>query len=395
MRPSVVVGGGIVGLATAVALQRVEPDRAVVVLEKETGLAAHQTGNNSGVVHSGLYYRPGSLKARLAVEGAAALKEFCAQEGIPIEVPGKLVVATREKDLPQLDRLFSVGKSNGVPVRRLTQRQILAREPELSVLGALEVDSTGVVDYALVTAALAARVRAAGGEIRTGTTVERVETVNGVTRVRTTDGAVEVDRVAACAGLYSDRLARASGVDPGVRILPFRGEYHEIVPERAHLVKGLVYPVPDPALPFLGVHLTRGIDGTVHIGPNAVPALAREGYRWSDIVPGDLWESLTYPGSWRLARQYARTGAQEVARSVTGGALVRAARKMLPALRPADVRRSGAGVRAQAVTRAGKLVDDFLFLRDGRTLHVLNAPSPAATACLPIGEHIARELCSR
>ena len=395
MRPSVVVGGGIVGLATAHALQRVEPQRPVVVLEKETGLAAHQTGNNSGVVHSGLYYRPGSLKARLAVQGAAALKTFCAQEGIPLEVPGKLVVATREKDLPQLDRLFTVGQSNGVPVRRLTQQQILAREPELSVLGALEVDSTGVVEYRLVAAALAARVRAAGGEIRTGTTVERMETVNGVTRVRTTTGTVEADRVAACAGLHSDRLARASGVDPGVRILPFRGEYHELVPERAHLVKGLVYPVPDPALPFLGVHLTRGIDGTVHIGPNAVPALAREGYRWSDIVPGDLWESLTYPGSWRLARKYARTGAQEVARSLTGGALVRAARQMLPALRPGDVRRSGAGVRAQAVTRDGMLVDDFMFLRDGRTLHVLNAPSPAATACLPIGEHIARELCSQ
>lgn len=395
MRPSVVVGGGIVGLATAHALQRVEPQRPVVVLEKETGLAAHQTGNNSGVVHSGLYYRPGSLKARLAVQGAAALKTFCAQEGIPLEVPGKLVVATREKDLPQLDRLFTVGQSNGVPVRRLTQQQILAREPELSVLGALEVDSTGVVEYRLVAAALAARVRAAGGEIRTGTTVERMETVNGVTRVRTTTGTVEADRVAACAGLHSDRLARASGVDPGVRILPFRGEYHELVPERAHLVKGLVYPVPDPALPFLGVHLTRGIDGTVHIGPNAVPALAREGYRWSDIVPGDLWESLTYPGSWRLARKYARTGAQEVARSLTGGALVRAARQMLPALRPGDVRRSGAGVRAQAVTRDGMLVDDFLFLRDGRTLHVLNAPSPAATACLPIGDHIARELCSQ
>lgn len=215
-----------------------------------------------------------------------------------------------------------------------------------------------------------------------------------MTRVRTSDDVIEAARVTACAGLHSDRLARASGIDPGVRILPFRGEYSEIVPERAHLVKGLVYPVPDPELPFLGIHLTRGIDGTVHLGPNAVPALAREGYRWTDVVPRDVWESMSYPGAWKMARRYARTGVQEIARSLAGRALVRSAQQMLPDLRPADVRRSGAGVRAQAVTRAGQLVDDFLFLRDGRTLHVLNAPSPAATACLPIGEHIARELCA-
>ncbi len=394
MRPTVVIGGGIVGLATARALQRLQPHRPVLVLEKEERLAAHQTGHNSGVIHSGLYYTPGSLKARLTVDGAAALKAFCLEEGIPVEVRGKLIVATREAELPQLDRLLAIGRQNGVPARRLTLEEISEREPHLRVVGALAVDSTGTVDYARVTAALADGLRADGGEVRTGVTVKSIEMVNGVARVHTTDDVVEADQVAACAGLHSDRLARASGIDPGVRILPFRGEYSEIVPGRDHLVKGLVYPVPDPALPFLGVHLTRGIDGTVHIGPNAVPALAREGYSWSDVVPRDLWESMSYPGAWRLARKYGRTGAKELARSLAGRALVRSAQHMLPELRPADVRRSGAGVRAQAVTRKGHLVEDFLFLREGRTLHVLNAPSPAATACLTIGEHIARELCA-
>ena len=393
-RPTVVVGGGIVGLAAARALQRLEPDRPVLVLEKEEQLAAHQTGHNSGVIHSGLYYTPGSLKARLAVDGAAALKAYCAEAGIPVEVPGKLVVATRQADLARLDRLLDIGRQNGVPVRRLAVEEVTAREPHVRVLGALAVDSTGVVNYALVSAALADGVRAAGGDVRTGVSVRSVRTAKGVARVETADDVVEAERVAACAGLHSDRLARASGLDPGVRILPFRGEYSEIVPGRDHLVKGLVYPVPDPALRFLGIHLTRGIDGTVHIGPNAVPALAREGYRWADVVPRDLWELTSYPGAWRLARKYDRTGAKELARSLVGRALVRSAQHMLPELRPADVRRSGTGVRAQAVTRKGQLVDDFLFLRDGRTLHVLNAPSPAATACLTIGELIARELCA-
>jgi L-2-hydroxyglutarate oxidase len=239
---------------------------------------------------------------------------------------------------------------------------------------------------------LAEDIRAAGGEIRTGISVTSVEDAGSVARVRTTDEVIEADRVAVCAGLHSDRLARASGLEPGVRILPFRGEFSEIVPERDFLVKGLVYPVPDPDLPFLGVHLTRGIDGGVHVGPNAVPALSREGYTWSKIVPKDVWEAATYRGTWRLARRYARTGAKEIVRSLTGRALVREARRMLPELEVKDVRRSGAGVRAQAVTREGKLVDDFLFLRDGRALHVLNAPSPAATACLVIGNRIAEEL---
>jgi L-2-hydroxyglutarate oxidase len=392
MRSAVVVGGGIVGLAVARALQQRDPGTPVIVLEKEPAVAAHQTGHNSGVVHSGLYYRPGSLKARFAVAGGAALRAYCEAKEIPLDVPGKLVVATTGAELPQLDRLHGIGKENGVPVRRLTLEEVAEREPHLRVKGALAVDSTGRVDYKLVGSALADDVRAAGGEIRTGVTVTSVENAGNAVRVHTADGDLEAERVAVCAGLHSDRIARASGLEPGVRILPFRGEFSEIVPERDFLVKGLVYPVPDPDLPFLGVHLTRGIDGGVHVGPNAVPALAREGYTWGKIVPKDVWEAATYPGSWRLARRYAKTGAKEITRSLTGRALVREAQRMLPELQVSDVRRSGSGVRAQAVTRDGKLVDDFLFVRDGRALHVLNAPSPAATACLMIGDRIAEEL---
>lgn len=392
MRPTVVVGGGIVGLSVAKALQDREPDRPLVVLEKESGLAGHQTGHNSGVIHSGLYYAPGSLKARLAVEGARTLKEYCGRNGIDFDAPGKLVVATRERDLPQLDRLLELGGRNGVPVRRLEPEEITEREPHLRVRGALAVETTGRVDYRQVANALAAEIRGRGGSIRTGVSVSSIATSGDTALVRTSEGTLEAQRVAACVGLHSDRLARASGLEPGVRILPFRGEYSELIPGRAGLVKGLVYPVPDPDLPFLGVHLTRGLDGTVHLGPNAVPAFAREGYSWGTISPRDLAEILRYPGTWRLARRYGRTGAQEAYRSLSGSSLVKAAREMLPELTAADVRRATAGVRAQAVTRAGRLVDDFLFLRSGPTLHVLNAPSPAATACLPIGQHIAEQL---
>lgn len=392
MQPTVVVGGGIVGLAVAKALQDRQPDQPLLVLEKESALAAHQTGHNSGVIHSGLYYAPGSLKARLAVEGARTLKEYCEQHGIDFDVPGKLVVATRERDLPQLDRLLDLGVHNGVPVRRLGPEEIAEREPHLRVKGALAVETTGRVDYRRVTAALATEVCERGGSIRTGVSVSSISSSGDTARVHTSQGTLEARRVAVCAGLHSDRLARASGLDPGVRILPFRGEYSELLPDRASLVRGLVYPVPDPDLPFLGVHLTRGLDGTVHLGPNAVPAFAREGYSWGRISPRDLAEILRYPGTWRLGRRYGRTGVQEVYRSLAGSSLVRAAREMLPELTSADMRRSTAGVRAQAVTRAGRLVDDFLFLRSGPTLHVLNAPSPAATACLPIGHHIAEQL---
>jgi L-2-hydroxyglutarate oxidase len=392
MLPNVVVGGGIVGLAVAKALQELDPDRATILVEKEPAVAMHQTGHNSGVIHSGLYYLPGSLKARLVVQGARDLQAYCTEHAIPFDVPGKLVVATSRQDLGKLDQLLARGHENSVPVRRVDLDEVAEREPALRVLGALRVESTGRVDYRKVAAALADEVRTRGGTIRLGEAVKEVTTVSGEVRVRTSRDVIVAHRVAVCAGLHADRVAHSSGIDPGVRILPFRGEYREIVPERDELVRGLVYPVPDPDLPFLGIHLTRGLEGVVHVGPNAVPALAREGYSWRVVSGRDLAETLGYRGSWRLARRYGRVGAHEVTRSLIGRSLLKAAREMLPELTMKDLRPSISGVRAQAVARDGRLVDDFLFRRAGAVLHVLNAPSPAASACLPIGAHIAREL---
>jgi len=355
-------------------------------------VAHHQTGHNSGVIHSGLYYTPGSLKARLVLQGASDLLAYCAEHGIPFDVPGKLVVATREDDLVKLDNLLTRGHQNSVPVRRAGLDEVADREPGLRVLGALLVESTGRVDYRKVAAALADEMLSRGGTIRYDEPVLSVTTASGEVRVHTDKDVIVAHRVAVCAGLHSDRLARAGGIDPGVRILPFRGEYSELVAERAHLVRGLVYPVPDPELPFLGVHLTRGLDGVVHVGPNAVPALAREGYSWRAFSARDLAETLGYGGTWHLARRYGRVGAHEVSRSLFGRSMLKEAREMLPELRASDLRPSMSGVRAQAVAKDGSLVDDFLFRRSGDVLHVLNAPSPAATACLPIGECIAQEL---
>lgn len=395
MLPNVVVGGGIIGLAVANELCEREPQRPVVVLEKEAALAQHQTGHNSGVIHSGLYYAPGSLKARLAVQGAEELKRFCDHHGIKYDVPGKLVVATSEEHLPQIERLLRVGMANGVPVRVATRDEIREREPAISVKAALIVDSTGRVDYKQVAAALAQGLVDNGGEVQTGRSVRRIVSRPDGVVVELRDGDLAASRAVVCAGLHADQLARASGLELDVRILPFRGEYAQIEPPKSELVRGLVYPVPDPHLPFLGVHLTRGIDGNVHVGPNAVPAFAREGYRWSDIAPRDMLNAVAFPGSWRLARTYGRIGLSELRRSMTGRALARAAADILPGLSATDLVRAGAGVRAQAVTRSGQLVDDFLFRRDGRALHVLNAPSPAATASIPIARLIADELLGR
>ncbi|MEU2374308.1 L-2-hydroxyglutarate oxidase [Streptomyces misionensis] len=381
-----VVGGGIVGLSTAYAISRVAPGTRVTVLEKEPGPARHQTGRNSGVVHSGIYYRPGSLKARYAVRGAAEMVKFCAEYGIDHAVTGKLIVATERAELPRLHALVQRGRENGIPVRELGPAQITEYEPEVRGLAAIHVGTTGVCDFTAVARRLA---EASGAEIRYGARVVRVDRrpERGVA-VRTAAGDVVRGRVLVnCAGLHCDELARLTGDDPGVRIVPFRGEYYELA--RPELVRGLVYPVPDPAFPFLGVHLTRGVDGVVHIGPNAVPALAREGYGWGVVRPRELAGTMAWPGSWALARRHWRYGAGELRRSVSKGAFLEAVRRLLPAVRAEDLVRAPAGVRAQAVLRDGALVDDFLIKEGARAVHVLNAPSPAATASLPIGREIA------
>ncbi|GAA4912212.1 L-2-hydroxyglutarate oxidase [Streptomyces coeruleoprunus] len=381
-----VIGGGIIGLSTAYALTRSAPGIRVVVLEKEAGPARHQTGRNSGVIHSGIYYRPGSLKARYAVRGAAEMVKFCAEYGLPHEVTGKLIVATERSELPRLHALVQRGRENGIPVRELGPAQITAFEPQVSGIAAIHVGTTGICDYGAVSAQLA---EASGADVRYGARVTAVDRRPWGVAVRTGTGEIVRGRVLVnCAGLHCDAVARLAGDDPAMRIVPFRGEYFELV--RPELVRGLVYPVPDPAFPFLGVHLTRGIDGGVHVGPNAVPALAREGYRWPVVHPGELAGTLTWPGSWAIARRHWRYGAGELRRSLSKGAFTEAVRRLLPAVREDDLRPAPAGVRAQAVLRDGTLVDDFLIREAPRTVHVLNAPSPAATASLPIGREVAR-----
>ncbi|MFE2479349.1 L-2-hydroxyglutarate oxidase [Streptomyces sp. NPDC059389] len=381
-----VIGGGIVGLSTAHALAQLAPGTRVVVLEKESGPARHQTGRNSGVIHSGIYYKPGSLKARFAVRGAAEMVKFCAEHGIDHEVTGKLIVATGRDELPRLHALVQRGRENGIPVRELGPAQISEYEPQVQGLAAIHVGTTGIVDYGQVARQLA---ESSGAEIVYGGAVDLISRRPSGIAVRTTTGLVVRARVLVnCAGLQCDRVARLAGDDPGMRIVPFRGEYYDLA--RPDLVRGLVYPVPDPAFPFLGVHLTRGIGGGVHVGPNAVPALAREGYGWGVVRPRDVADELAWPGSWRMALRHWRYGAGEIHRSLSKQAFTEAVRRLLPAVSAADLAPAGSGVRAQAVLRDGTLVDDFLIKEGPRAVHVLNAPSPAATASLPIGREIAR-----
>ncbi|MFD8263101.1 L-2-hydroxyglutarate oxidase [Streptomyces griseoluteus] len=382
-----VVGGGIVGLSTAYALTRAAPGTRVTVLEKEPGPARHQTGRNSGVVHSGIYYLPGSLKARYAVRGAAEMIKFCAEYGIDHSVTGKLIVATDRAELPRLHALVQRGRENGIPVRELGATQIAEYEPEVRGLAAIHVGTTGVCDFTAVARQLA---RASGAEIRYGSRVVRVDRRpdRGVAVLTSAGQVVRARVLVNCAGLYCDELARLTGDEPGVRIVPFRGEYYELA--RPELVRGLVYPVPDPAFPFLGVHLTKGLDGGVHVGPNAVPALAREGYGWGVVRPRELAATARWPGAWALARRHWRYGAGELHRSLSKPAFLDAVRRLVPGVEERDLVRAPAGVRAQAVTRDGTLVDDFLIREGARAVHVLNAPSPAATASLPIGREVSR-----
>ena len=391
-RRLVVIGGGIVGLAVAERVLRDDPSARVTVVEKEHDWARHQTGRNSGVVHSGLYYPPDSRKARWCRAGATSLLDLARAEGVPHRVTGKLVVATSADELDRLAALGQRGLANGLAVTRLTADRAREHEPHVAAVAALHVAETGVIDYRAVCAVLVRRLRDAGAHLMPGTEVVGGADGPHEVTLETTRGDLAADVVVSCAGLHADRVARLLGHQPSVRIVPFRGEYHELAPAAAHLVRGLVYPVPDPELPFLGVHLTRGVDGHVHAGPNAVLALAREGYGWGRVDARDLADTLGYAGFWRLARRQARSGAAEMVRSVSHRRFADSVRRLVPEIADADLVPAAAGVRAQAVRPDGSLVDDFLLERHGRVVHLLNAPSPAATAALEIARHVTSTL---
>jgi L-2-hydroxyglutarate oxidase len=376
-------------MATAKALLE-STGASLVVLEAEKSLAAHQTGNNSGVIHSGLYYKPGSLKARNCVAGREALYRFCAEHDIPHERCGKVVVATHESQIPALDTLEERGRANGLQgLERLSPEAIKQHEPHVRGVEGLLVPETGIVDFKQVTETYAALVRKMGGAIHTGTRVVGFRNEHVGLVLNTTRGSFHCRYLVNCGGLQSDRIARMCGVRPGVRIIPFRGEYYELLPQSTGLVRNLIYPVPDPKFPFLGVHFTRMIHGGAEAGPNAVLAFKREGYKPWSFSLRDLAEIVSYPGFWRMAAKYWRTGFGEFYRSFRKAAFVASMQEMIPEITSDDVKRGGAGVRAQAVSEDGKLVDDFRIEEGDRTIHVLNAPSPAATASLSIGEAIA------
>ncbi|GAA3457301.1 L-2-hydroxyglutarate oxidase [Dactylosporangium matsuzakiense] len=388
----VVIGGGIVGLAVAHRLVQDRPDARVTVVEKESGWGAHQTGHNSGVIHAGVYYKPGSLKATLCKAGSASLVEFCDKHGIAHKVTGKLIVATDASERPRLHALFERSVANGLPVRKVSQAEAREYEPHVACVEGIHVASTGIVDYKAVCAKLAELAADAGAVMRLNTAVTGIRAGAREVVVRTTTGDITADVLVNCAGLHADRVARLAGIQPPARIIPFRGEYYELRPDRRHLVNGLIYPVPDPQFPFLGVHLTKMIDGSVHAGPNAVLALAREGYSWGRIRPRDVAEVAAYSGLWQLARKHLRYGVTEVRRSLSKRRFAESLARLVPEVTAADLVPAEAGVRAQAITPAGDLVDDFLIVTEGPQVHVLNAPSPAATSSLEIAKYITARL---
>ena len=384
-----VVGGGIIGTAVARRLLAERPDAEVTVLEKEDRLAAHQTGRNSGVVHAGLYYEPGSLKATLCRRGVALLKEFCAEHGLPYDEIGKVLVALDGAEEQRLGAIAERARANGVPgVRVIDRAELRELEPHVTGIAALHSPTTAIVDYVSVTEQLAADARAAGATVRTGFEVAAFRSTDGEVVVGTSGEEVVADRVVLCAGLHVDRLARLAGDDDAPRIVPFRGEYYALTPGKRSLVNGLVYPVPDPRYPFLGVHLTPRFDGEVLVGPNAVLALAREGYRWRDVSPAELAAIARFPGFRRFARQHWRTGLAEMRGSLSKKAYTAAARRYVPELTADDMVSAAAGIRAQALESDGSLVDDFRITRRGAVVAVRNAPSPAATSSLAIAEHL-------
>jgi len=386
----IIVGGGIVGLATAYRLIEAKPSLKVLLLEKESKLAAHQTGNNSGVLHSGLYYKPGSAKALCAVQGLQQMLAFCREHGIAHDQCGKIVVATEQNELERLENLWTRGNANGLQgLRKLNPQQIKEIEPHAAGLAAIHVPQEGIVDYPGVCEKLGELIRQRGGEIRLKARVEKILSTGTEKTVETSAGTFSAKFVIACGGLHADRLVKAAGQNLSAKIVPFRGEYFQIKKERQHLVRHLIYPVPDPKFPFLGVHFTRLVHGGVEAGPNAVLAFAREGYKWTHFNLRDFAESLTFPGLWKFLAKYPSLCGYEIRRSLSKAEFTRSLQKLVPDIREDDLETGGAGVRAQAMLPDGTLVQDFHFVERAGALHVLNAPSPGATACLAIGEHVA------
>ena len=390
-----IIGGGIVGLATAYQLTRELPGRRVVVLEKEAELALHQTGHNSGVLHSGIYYKPGSLKAINCRQGKRLMEEFCAAEGISYEICGKVIVALDDSELPAMQRIFERGQANGVICEVIGRERLTELEPHTAGIQAIHVPEAGIVNYKQVCQRLAERVRECDGQVLTSARVTQIDRNADRVVVTTTAGQVEARQVVNCAGLHCDRVTALSGQHPDAKIVPFRGEYFELKPEATHLCKNLIYPVPDPNFPFLGVHFTRMIEGGVECGPNAVLALAREGYRKTDFNLADMAETLSYSGFLKMAAKYWKTGLGEMWRSASKAAFVKALQRLVPEIRAEHLEAAPAGIRAQAVMPDGSIVDDFLIQEADRVINVNNAPSPAATASLNIGKTIVERLAPR
>jgi L-2-hydroxyglutarate oxidase len=391
----VIIGGGIVGLATAFRLGQLLPKATITVLEKEPSVGLHQSGHNSGVLHCGLYYKPGSLKARLAVSGIRQIVEFCQQHNIPHEICGKLVVATNCEELPRLHDLFDRGQKNGLGgLEMLDPNQMHEIEPHVGGVAAIRVPEEGIVDYPAVCAALVRCIAADGGAVKTNARVMKIERRGTSWVTKTTSGVYDSDYIINCAGLHCDRVSALAGEKRSLRIVPFRGEYYKIKRERQYLVRNLIYPVPDPKFPFLGVHFTRLIHGGVEAGPNAVLALKREGYRKTDFSARDLIDALTYPGFWRFVQKYPVMCYHEIRRSFSKKLFCRSLNTLFPEVRPEDLEPGPTGVRAQALTSSGETLQDFSFVRGDHALHVLNAPSPGATASLAIGREIAQQLTS-
>lgn len=391
-----IVGGGIVGLASAYRILETKPQLKVLLLEKEAKLATHQTGRNSGVLHAGLYYKPGSEKAKLTVGGLRQMVGFCREHGIPHEQCGKVVVATDENELPRLETLWERGNANGLAgLRKLTAQQIKEIEPHAAGVAAIHVPQEGIVDYPAVCDKLAGLIRGNGAEITLNARVEKIISEGSDRIVETNSGVFRAAFVVSCGGLFSDRLVKASGQKPSAKIIPFRGEYFQIKKDRQFLVRNLIYPVPDPKFPFLGVHFTRLIHGGIEAGPNAVLAFAREGYRWSNINPRDLAESLTFPGLWKFLSRYPSLWSYEIFRSISRAEFTRSLQKLVPEIRSDDLEPGASAVRAQAMLPNGSLVEDFHFEEGPGILHVINAPSPAATASLAIGAKISEKVLTR